>query len=209
MARGVSHDGLVILGTASGPAVRWDYPDINSTLPPVATVLGRIAGPFQEQCEAYANAISDDGMTIVGSGTRYEEGLPWYQFPKSAFVWRPELGLVDLNLYLPARGLDLTGWHLRLAEDVSADGRVIVGQGIHNGLVRGFVVRIPTWCGTADFNGDGDSGTDADIEAFFACLAGSCCPTCWSQGADFDGDGDSGTDADIESFFRVLAGHAC
>ncbi len=28
---------------------------------------------------------------------------------------------------------------------------------------------------TADFNGDGDLGTDADIEAFFACLGGDCC----------------------------------
>jgi hypothetical protein len=58
-----------------------------------------------------------------------------------------------------------------------------------------------------DFDGDGDTGTDADIEAFFACLGGNCCGTCGS--ADFNGDGDVGTDADIESFFRVLAGGAC
>jgi hypothetical protein len=64
-------------------------------------------------------------------------------------------------------------------------------------------------CGTSDFNGDGDFGTDADIEAFFACLAGSCCPSCFPGGSDFDGDGDFGTDADIESFFRVLGGGAC
>ncbi len=60
---------------------------------------------------------------------------------------------------------------------------------------------------SADFNGDGDVGTDADIAAFFACLAGSCCPTCGS--ADFNGDGDIGTDVDIESFFRVLGGSPC
>jgi hypothetical protein len=64
-------------------------------------------------------------------------------------------------------------------------------------------------CGVADFNGDGDSGTDFDIEAFFACLAGDCCPTCFAGGADFNMDGDSGTDADIEAFFRVLAGGVC
>ncbi len=64
-------------------------------------------------------------------------------------------------------------------------------------------------CGTSDFDGDGDSGTDADIEAFFACLGGNCCATCFSGGADFDGDGDVGTDADIEAFFRVLAGNPC
>jgi hypothetical protein len=62
-------------------------------------------------------------------------------------------------------------------------------------------------CGSADFNHDGLSGTDADIEAFFACLAGNCCPTCGS--ADFNGDGDAATDADIEAFFRVLAGGTC
>ena len=58
-----------------------------------------------------------------------------------------------------------------------------------------------------DFDGDGDVGTDADIEAFFACLGGNCCLTCST--ADFDADGDVGTDADIEAFFRVLGGGAC
>lgn len=76
-------------------------------------------------------------------------------------------------------------------------------------LVR--VSDLPA-CGSADFNCDGDVGTDADIEAFFACLAGSCppptTPPCTSS-ADFNGDGDTGTDADIEAFFRVLAGATC
>jgi hypothetical protein len=73
--------------------------------------------------------------------------------------------------------------------------------------VNGEPCALP--CGTADFDGDGDIGTDADIEAFFACLAGNCCATCYAGGADFDADGDIGTDADIESFFRVLAGGPC
>jgi hypothetical protein len=68
-------------------------------------------------------------------------------------------------------------------------------------------VAVTGLCGTADFDSDGDVGTDADIESFFACLAGTCCPTCGS--ADFDGDGDVGTDADIEAFFRVLSGGIC
>jgi len=64
----------------------------------------------------------------------------------------------------------------------------------------------PSSC-SADFNGDGDTGTDLDIEAFFACLGGNCCAMCGSS--DFDGDGDTGTDLDIEAFFRVLGGGAC
>jgi len=62
-------------------------------------------------------------------------------------------------------------------------------------------------CGSADFDGDGDTGTDLDIEAFFACLGGDCCAMCGS--ADFDTDGDTGTDLDIEAFFRVLGGGGC
>ncbi|HYE60920.1 MAG TPA: immunoglobulin domain-containing protein [Phycisphaerales bacterium] len=60
---------------------------------------------------------------------------------------------------------------------------------------------------SADFDNDGDAGTDQDIEAFFTCLGGHCCPTCGS--ADFNGDRDTGTDQDIEAFFRVLGGGHC
>ena len=66
----------------------------------------------------------------------------------------------------------------------------------------------PSVCGTADFNCDGDIGTDADIDAFFACLSGVC-PRAVHERADFNGDGDVGTDADIEAFFRVLGGGTC
>jgi hypothetical protein len=64
-------------------------------------------------------------------------------------------------------------------------------------------------CGSADFDCDGDVGTDADIGAFFACLAGSCPAAPCGSGADFNRDGDIGTDADIEAFFRVLGGGSC
>jgi hypothetical protein len=63
-------------------------------------------------------------------------------------------------------------------------------------------------CCRNDFNGDGDVGTDLDIENFFSCLSGSCCATC-PPNADFNCDGDVGTDGDIEAFFRVLAGGPC
>jgi hypothetical protein len=80
------------------------------------------------------------------------------------------------------------------------------------GSIRGTPVIVPATiyvqpCGSADFDNDGDTATDADIEAFFRCFAGDCCATCGSP--DFNGDGDSRTDADIEAFFRVLAGGTC
>jgi hypothetical protein len=64
-------------------------------------------------------------------------------------------------------------------------------------------------CGSADFNCDGDIGTDSDIESFFACLSGSCPAAPCMNSADFNGDGDIGTDSDIEAFFRVLSGGSC
>jgi hypothetical protein len=79
--------------------------------------------------------------------------------------------------------------------------------GSAGGNFRIHVTGLCATCCNADFNNDGDIATDADIEAFFACLAGSCCPSCGST--DFNCDGDYGTDADIEAFFRVLAGGSC
>ncbi|HYE62733.1 MAG TPA: FG-GAP-like repeat-containing protein [Phycisphaerales bacterium] len=97
------------------------------------------------------------------------------------------------------------------------DELVTVNQSGGGGFVPGPAVIVnpnagtppPPPCGDQDFNGDGDLGTDADIEAFFACLGGNCCETCYAGGADFNADGDWGTDADIESFFRVLGGGPC
>jgi probable HAF family extracellular repeat protein len=121
-----------------------------------------------------------------------------------AFLW--ENGVMqDLEAAIPAG----SNWLLYSANGISDNG-LIVGEGLHNGVIRGFLLTPTTpttpTC-TADFNGDGDSGTDADIESFFACLSGTCCTSCGR--ADFNNDGDSGTDADIESFFRVLAGGSC
>jgi hypothetical protein len=69
-----------------------------------------------------------------------------------------------------------------------------------------YTLHFTAPCGSADFDCDGDTGTDADMDAFFA---GNCPAAPCTSSADFDGDGDSATDADIEAFFRVLAGGPC
>jgi hypothetical protein len=88
--------------------------------------------------------------------------------------------------------------------------RVYYSTLVNNGSVDvpANLVRI-AHCGSADFNCDGDLGTDADIASFFACLAGTCPPPPCTSSADFNGDGDIGTDSDIEAFFRVLGGGNC
>jgi hypothetical protein len=107
-----------------------------------------------------------------------------------------------------ALGSGTDGTVLSLA--VLPSGDLAVGGYSAGGNASGGFARYTfghACCGTSDFNGDGDFGTDADIEAFFACIAGDCCVTCGS--ADFNADGDLATDADIEAFFRVLGGGTC
>jgi len=141
---------------------------------------------------AYVTAINARGQivgTLMDSG--YQHAVTWI-----------DGGLFDLTAL--AAG---TGATIEIAGGIDDQGR-IVAYGRTSDFSNAMLMLTPVpACGSADFNGDGTPGTDADIEAFFACLAGNCCPTCGS--ADFNGDGDTGTDADIESFFRVLAGGSC
>ncbi len=209
---GITPDGSVVVGHVTVPggvgrAHRWTFTAPFD--PPAALDLGTVPGDDYSLRRSTAHAVNADGTVVVGTARRAPATLGVY--PDTAFLWRDGQEMVDLNVYAASIGLDMTGWDLRSANGVSADGRVIVGHATLNGVPRGFVLRLgdANPCGTADFDGDGDSATDADIEAFFACLAGTCCPTCWHLGADFNADGDAATDADIEAFFRVLAGQDC
>jgi hypothetical protein len=82
-----------------------------------------------------------------------------------------------------------------------------VGGGLLPEFLPTMNACLPPCC-NVDYDNDGNVGTDFDIEAFFACLAGNCCATC-PPNSDFNCDGDMGTDADIDAFFRVLAGGPC
>jgi hypothetical protein len=167
-----------------------------------------------------------DGTGVVGNDDAFDGVNYYYQ----SFIVAP-LGLPAGDYYLaitmynhsPVDAFGQKLWNDTPYEEIRVpDGpgaaNPIAGwsgtlheSGFYSIFLTGACFVGPTGptCGTADFDGDGDVGTDADIEAFFACLAGNCCDTCFAGGADFDGDGDTGTDADIEAFFRVLAGGNC
>jgi uncharacterized membrane protein len=145
------------------------------------------------------NAVSDDGR-LAGGQSIVQNGGPY-----QGVIWRRGAGLIPASEYLRVRGLPSLA--ISNIEAISADGRVMIADpGSSNTGNSGYVINLGP-CGSADFNHDGDVGTDQDIEAYFACLAGNCCPLCDS--ADFNYDGDTGTDQDIEAFFRVLAGNPC
>ncbi len=105
---------------------------------------------------------------------------------------------------------------VQFAQPIPAGARLTPGAGdvhlsragsdrVAQAMWEEIAAALPAGC-SADYDLDGDTATDADIEAFFGCLAGDCCEGC---SPDFNRDGDSATDADIESFFRVLSGQPC
>jgi len=95
-------------------------------------------------------------------------------------------------------GARLMPWHIDI--HLSRAGSDAIAQAMWS-EIAGALVHC-----NQDYNGDGDHGTEQDIEAFFRCLTGTCCAGCTS---DFNGDDDYGTDQDIEAFFRVLTGAPC
>lgn len=79
------------------------------------------------------NGVSRVGDIVVGNAA------------DTALIWDEKHGERDLKTVLEGQfGLNLTGWTLKSANDVSSDGTTIVGWGINpQGLPEGWVARIP------------------------------------------------------------------
>ena len=90
-----------------------------------------------------AEGISADGRVIVGNA---DSGGPSLE----PFVWIESEGMFSLTDWLEADGVDLEGWVLRSALDVSADGRTIVGMGTNpDGFTEAWIATIPEpWAST-------------------------------------------------------------
>jgi len=131
-ANGISADGLVVVGRAhvGGNAhrpFRWTQ----------ATGMVSLGDPPGGPADSRAYGVSADGSVIVGE---YEGPLG-----NTALVWDATHGLRDLAQVLTDDyQLDLTGWHLRAAWDISNDGTVIVGSGyIPGGDMEAWIATIP------------------------------------------------------------------
>jgi hypothetical protein len=177
-------DGSIAVGTSTVFEPSFTRSEIIRWVNGQPESLGRLAG----ESTTYAVDMSGDGTIILCSAGAGRLA-----------VWTAATGIITLQSYLTSRGVDLTG-HTIAGARISKNGRVLAVQTTTRQLLR---ITLPPLC-NADFNNDRDVGTDQDIEAFFACLAGAC-PAC--RTSDFNGDGDFGTDADIELFFRALAGN--
>jgi hypothetical protein len=158
-----------------------------------------------------ASLLTDDGF-VYGSYDHYNGSTFAGSF---LYRWSMGGGLEELGPMVYG-GIAGAGWQsIGTVYGAGVPGTIdhssIVGLGRLTGETQSsvFVLTAGPVCGSADFDCDGSAGTDADIEAFFACVAGTCPSFPCRSTADFNDDGDVGTDGDIEAFFRVLAGGTC
>jgi uncharacterized membrane protein len=83
-----------------------------------------------------ALAVSGDGSLVAGfsySGPNSE---------REAFVWDQANGLRSLQMVLASLGLDVEGWSFLDATGISADGKLIVGDAIHDGQTVAFLADL-------------------------------------------------------------------
>jgi len=117
VALGTSADGSVIVGrgtTDSGSeAFRW-------TQGGGMIGLGDLAGGT---FSSLARATSSDGSVVVGDGTT-DSG-------SEAFIWDSANGMQNLNTVMTNAGVNLGGFTLVMADDISSDGCLIVGTAIN------------------------------------------------------------------------------
>jgi probable HAF family extracellular repeat protein len=115
-----SADGAVVVGDSGRQAFRW-------TAETGMVSLGSLPPPDPFGSYRYeANGVSADGSLVVG--TVEEIGDTPTDPPVLAWIWDQTHGMRDLQEVLTNDfGLDLPGWDLVAATDISADGRVIVG----------------------------------------------------------------------------------
>ncbi len=129
-ARDVSDNGAVIVGqctlyqdSTASRAFRW-------TAAGGMQNLGQAVG----QIGSKATFVSGNGLVIVGLST--SQGGP--------FIWTSTTGIVLLEQYLLARGVNLSEWSLGEIDGISFDGSAIFGRGGYSptpSISRQFVIR--------------------------------------------------------------------
>lgn len=130
-AQGMSPDGTYIVGQGLSDngleAFIW-------TEQSGMTGLGDLdGGAF----ESRAFAVSADGSTIVGEASA-DNGV-------TAFIWTESTGMITVRSLIENElNLDITGWQLNAATDISDDGLTIVGNGVNpTGQNEAWVLRVP------------------------------------------------------------------
>ncbi len=125
----MSRDGSTMVGfTGYGlyqqRAMKWTQ----------ATGLVDIGVPsFIAGDEAVFSAVTSEGIASLGWAS--------YNAVQKATHWTEVGGFQDLNGYLAAAGVNLTGWDLTECTGVSADATALCGNGKYLGQKRGWIAR--------------------------------------------------------------------
>lgn len=106
---------------------------------------------------AFAYGVSADGSVVVGTGNG--------ALGQEVFVWRAQEGMRSLKDILQSDyGLDLTGWTLAYASDVSDDGTVIVGYGVNpDGHTEAWRAILPRQADTPENDNIADATVIATV----------------------------------------------
>lgn len=206
-AEAASQDGAVIVGwsrhSAAGlngqEAFRW-------TQAGGMEALGDLEGGAVFSA---AYACSADGDVVVGRASIAGTCGPFGCGSEGrAFLWTRQGGMINLQDYLAQRGADVSGWRLQEARGVSADGRVVVGNGINPaGQPEGWVAVLAPTPGPCDPDFNRDGVTDQDDVAYLVhVIAGGDNPT--GRDPDFNRDGVADQE-DYAALVNVVAGGAC
>jgi hypothetical protein len=179
----ISRDSAVIVGRAgdgfaSGPQplprlFRWTQP----------TGIIELGSPGSEY--AFPTAMSGDGRVFVGE-TRVL-GAPTYE----AFIWDAVDGFRTLDAVLAGYGIDISAWSTMRANGISADGTVIVGEGVNpDGVYEAWMAVIPPLPAQCQdgVDNDADGLVDLDDPGCPFAFATTERPLC-DDGIDNDADG--------------------
>lgn len=164
-ALALADNGQVATGFSSGTAFRWSQTDGYAALDPInigltigyglnrdgSIIVGALAPAAQYEAfrwtkeegivglgkgpgfiSTIALGVSDDGSTVIGDGTT-----------GGGFIWTPESGLRHLlDVVKRDYGLadQLSGWTNLIPSAISPDGRFIVGNGVEDGMVSGWLL---------------------------------------------------------------------
>jgi len=160
---GLSSNGTWACGTGAGTAFVWSQATGSIDFGPLPNWNG---GFFDN---GYSNAVSDNGQRVVG----------WYGsfFNSAATIWDPAGGYQRLSDVLTAAGVNLQGYELVSAIDISPDGRIILGEARPAGsfLRDWFIVTLDgpvgsAYCAPAVAN---STGLPASIAAIGSPVAAS------------------------------------
>lgn len=140
-ATAASTDGSVIAGWSYIHFLSNDQEAFRWTNDKGLVGLGDLPGGPHN---SFAEDISADGTIVVGRGQS--------EIGQEAFMWDAVHGMRRVSDVLMALDVDLTGWTLRSATAIAADGKTIVGIGINprgqtEAWLAEFSVPEPTMAG--------------------------------------------------------------